>query len=187
MLGVLLSWLIQLLLVHKVFFFGTRFLFSQPFLAPAPSVCEAARQGKVQVPITGWFVAAWSLAPHTVPLLTARTNNYQSGLSHKSLPSVQGALSAEQKDLEGLRGYSFKTPSWMEERMLSAASDCTRELCSLLKCLAPLLLPAAVPALGSVAYIWGQGNRFSHSACYWYVLLCLYMFYRVGLAVLSPG
>lgn len=179
--GVLLSRLIQL------FFFNTRFLFSQPFLAAAPSVRGAARQGKVQVPVAGWFVAAQSLAPHAVLLLTARTNNYRSGLSHKSLPSVQGALSAEQKDLEGLRGYSFKTPSWMEERMLSAASDCTRELCSLPKRLAPLLLPAAVPVLGSVAFVWGQGNRFSCSACYWYVLFCLHIFYRVGLAVLSPG
>ena len=62
------------------------------------------------MPVAGWFAAAGSLAPRALLLLTARTNNYQSGLSHKSVPSVQGALFAEQKDLEGLRGYGFKNP-----------------------------------------------------------------------------
>lgn len=108
MLGVLLSWLIQLFLVCKLFFFRACFFFSQPFLAPAHSGRRPARWGRVQMPAAGWFAALWSPAPRTLLLLTARMNNYQSGLSHKSVPSVQGALFAEQKDLEGLKGYGFK-------------------------------------------------------------------------------
>lgn len=108
--GVLLSRLIQLFLVHKLFFRACFFFFLQPFLARAHSVRRPARQGKAQMPIAGWFGAARSLAPRALLLLAARTNNYQSGLSHKSVPSVQGALFAEQKDSEGLRGYGFKNP-----------------------------------------------------------------------------
>lgn len=54
-------------------------------------------------------------------------------------------------------GALKKNPSWMEERMLSPASNCTQEHCSLPKPSASLLLPAAMPAPGSVVFYWGIG------------------------------
>lgn len=133
-----------------------------------------------QMPAMGWFVAVGSAAPCALPpfpLLVAGVNNEVSAI-------CAGSIVCCTKNLEGMRGYIFKngdTHNWVGERMLSPASkwmqDCLH--CSLPKCLVSLLLPAAVPGLCSVAFIWGRGNRFSHSACRWYVLFCLYIFYSV--------
>lgn len=83
---------------------------ARPFPPAFPGPAHPAQtgaEGKARVPLAGWLAAARCLAP--CALLPARMNNYR---SHKSVPPVQGALFAEQKDLEGLRGYGFKkTPA----------------------------------------------------------------------------
>lgn len=108
----------------------------------------------------------------------------RSGLSGNSVPSVQGALCAAQRIWRGWGVTSLKmgihTIEWEKGCCHLLLTECgTAWHCSLPKCSVSLLLPAAVPGLCSVAFIWGRGNRFSLSACCWYVLFCLYIFYSV--------
>lgn len=181
MLGVLLSWLIQLFLVHKLFFFfRAHILFSQPSLAPVHSVRSPARRGKAQMPVAGWFCGCTLPGSTRSPAAHGQDEQLSGVVCLTSQCHLCRAPCLPNKRIwRGWGATALKTPSWMEERMLSPTSNCSREHCSLPKCSASLLLPAAVPTLGSATFIWGQGNRFSHSACYWYVLLCLYIFYRV--------
>lgn len=90
-------------------------------------------------------------------LLPARVSNYRSGLSHKSVPSVQGALFAEQKDLDGMRGYSFNKPHLSGKKDAVTCFELHAGPLFPPKRSASLLLPAAVPAPGSVAFHWGIG------------------------------
>lgn len=120
---------------------------------PPPLPCR----GKVRMPLAGRALCA-APCPAPCALLPARVDNYRNGLCHKSLPSVQGASFAEQKDLEGMRGYGFKkAPAERKKGMLSPTCDCTRELCSLPERSASLVLPAAMPAPGSLVCDWGIG------------------------------
>lgn len=102
--GVLLSRLIQLFLVHKLFFPRARFLFFQPFLTPVHSVRRPARRGEAQMPVAGWFAAARSLAPRALLLLAARTNNCPEQFVSQVSAICAGRLVCRTKGFGGAEG-----------------------------------------------------------------------------------
>lgn len=143
MLGVLLSRLTQLFLVHKLFFRAC-FFFS--------SLSSPMHTHSVHRPIAECF---WLHDPWLHVLSCCSWPGW--AIIRAVCLTSQCHLFAEQKDLEGLRGYGFKNPNWMEERVLSPASNYTLEHCFLPKHSASILLPAAMPALSSTVFYLGTG------------------------------